>query len=50
MIISVVDEFKFSPATVGDFYLDSTDYKGLGFWYNAVLESARELKKMQNKR
>jgi len=44
MIKSVVREYHFSPATVGDFYLDDQDYEGLEFWYNDVIEIQRQLK------
>lgn len=44
MIKSVVREHHFSPAVLGDFYLDAIDYQGLVFWYDDVVKVSEELK------
>jgi hypothetical protein len=50
MIKSVVREYHFSPATVGDFYLDEIDFNGLRFWYDDVLEIHEAMKKKTPKK
>jgi hypothetical protein len=44
MIKSVVREHHWSPAIVGDFYIDEIDHEGLEFWYNDVKEVSESLK------
>lgn len=48
-IISVVRHLNFSPAVVGDFYLDGLDYEGLDFWYEDAMRSEDELKAKTDK-
>jgi hypothetical protein len=45
MIKSVVREHHWSPAIVGDFYMEEESYHGLEFWYNDVKEVHDSLKK-----
>jgi hypothetical protein len=45
MIKTVVREHHFSPAQVGDFYLDAQDYQGLEWYYNDVRQVMDEMKK-----
>jgi len=44
MIKSVVREYKWSPAIVGDLFLDNIDYGGLIFWYKDTKEIEAALK------
>lgn len=50
MIRSVVREYKWSPADVGDLFLDEVDYTGLVFWYKDVKTVHAELKEANRKR
>jgi len=43
-IVSVVGEYNWSPAIVGDLFLDNIDYKGLVFWFNVCKETERKYK------
>jgi hypothetical protein len=45
MIKSVVREYHFLPATVGNFYLDPIDFDGLEFWYQDAVDLHNEMKK-----
>jgi hypothetical protein len=44
MIKSVVREYKWSPAIVGDLFLDEIDFEGLVFWYKDTKEIEKALK------
>lgn len=44
MVKSVVREHHFSAEKIDAFFLDDTDWHGLIFWYNDVLEVNNELK------
>jgi hypothetical protein len=41
----VVREHHWSPAEVGDFYIDAIDYHGLEFWYDDVTQMHEDLNK-----
>jgi hypothetical protein len=43
MIRTVVREHKWSPAIVGDLFLDEKDFEGLVFWYKDILKVNKEL-------
>lgn len=45
MFRTVVREYHWSPAIVGDFYIDDIDLEGLEFWYNDILEMHDQLKR-----
>lgn len=45
MIKSVVRQYRWSPETVDNLYVDNIDYHGLEFWYNDVLEYQKEIEK-----
>ena len=44
MVKSIVREHHWSPAIVGDFYLDDIDTDGLEFWFNDLIEYYAELR------
>jgi len=43
MIASVVREYKWSPAIIGDLFFDAQDYLGLEFWYNDIKEAQKDM-------
>jgi hypothetical protein len=45
MFRTVVREYHWSPAIVGDFYIDDMDVEGLEFWYNDIIEMHEAIKK-----
>lgn len=47
MIQTVVREHHWEPRQFKRLYLDDSDYNGLEFWYNDVVEVGNELKKKQ---
>jgi hypothetical protein len=49
-IKTVIREHHFSPAQVGDFYLDRIDYSGLYWYYDDVVAVMAQMKKKQSKK
>jgi len=45
MVKSVVREHHWSPAHVGDLFIDQIDYLGLEFWYEDVIDMNKPRKK-----
>lgn len=45
----MVREHHYSPAELGDFYLDAVDFYGLEYWYNDVVSMHEEMKKASKK-
>jgi hypothetical protein len=50
MVKSVVREYKWSPAVVGDLFLDNDELDGLEYWYNDTKEIEANIKKRQKKK
>jgi hypothetical protein len=48
MIVTVVREHHWLPEEIAKLKLDDEDYKGLGFWYNDVINVINELKPKRN--
>jgi hypothetical protein len=44
MIKSVVREYHWSPAVVGDLYFDRQDFLGLEYWFDDVKELQDQIK------
>ncbi len=34
----IVNEYHWGPAVISGLFLDNTDYEGLIFWYEAIIE------------
>jgi hypothetical protein len=49
MITSVVNEYKWSPAIIGDFFIDNHDFEGLEFWYDEVIKIDQKINNNKNK-
>lgn len=44
MIYSVVMQLRWSPSEIDCLFLDNLDFKGLEYWYDNVVQYAKELK------
>ena len=49
MIKDVVREHHWSPAQIGDLFIDSKDYNGLVYWSNDVREVYKKNKPKEKK-
>ena len=50
VIRSVVREHHWEPEVVGSLFIDRQDYEGLYYWYDDVVASNEELKKLNSKK
>lgn len=43
MIRMVVREYKWTPETIGNLYLDDMDFLGLEYWYNDIVSMNKRI-------
>ena len=50
MVKNVINEYKWSPQIIGDFFFDAEDHLGLWYWQDEIEKMNKEFKSLMPKK